>query len=155
MSLAEEWMVRGTAWAAFAACVIAWMRRSRGWWLAGSMLLIAHAVCAFQFAHHWSHAAAFEATAAQSGAVTGLRLGAGIWVNYAVLLLVLAEALWLWFGPRSHAARPALAGRLLHGFLAFIWFQASVVFAQGVPRVVGALVWGALAVWWCLSCRAR
>jgi hypothetical protein len=41
-------------------------------WTAGCLAFLLHLVCAFQFYHYWSHAAAHEATAQQSAEVVSL-----------------------------------------------------------------------------------
>src|SRR5262249_53268697 len=75
-------LTRGTVWLALAFYVAReWSGRGgmeRGVsplarWLNsfGCLAFIAHVVCAFQFYHHWSHAAAYADTARRTGELTG------------------------------------------------------------------------------------
>lgn len=67
-----------------------WQWRARWLWTIGGIALLAHAAAAFQFQHHWSHAAAWEHTRAQTLALTGWNSGHGLYANYAM------TAWWLW-----------------------------------------------------------
>jgi len=78
----QNHVTHATAWAAFFCYVVAltlrlWtngllLRQCRVWWTAGCLLLFVHVACAFHFVHHWSHREAYEATAQQTAALTGL-----------------------------------------------------------------------------------
>src|SRR5260370_41697148 len=54
---------------------LAW---ARGAWTAGCFLFLLHVASAFQFYHHWSHAAAYAATAQRTGALVGFEWGGGL-----------------------------------------------------------------------------
>jgi len=95
-------------------------------WIAGCAFFIAHVAAAFQFQHHWSHAAAYTATAQQTESVFGLRWGGGLYFNYLLTILWIAEAIW-W--TRSRA---------LHAFFAFMFFNATIVFGSPFMRWFGA-----------------
>ncbi|MFM8471335.1 MAG: hypothetical protein ACKODH_15470 [Limisphaerales bacterium] len=145
-----ELLLRATAWLSFAAYVGGTMagirspggRTFRCVWLAGALLLLVHLLAAFHFKHHWSHAAAYADTARQTREVAGLDWGGGVYFNY---LLV---GLWL-----ADAAVRLVAPELLHrfvrvaltGFYAFMWFNAAVVFVRGPMRWVGAAAFVLLA----------
>lgn len=134
--------------------------------------LAVHVAVAFDRVHHWSHAAAYEHTAARTAAWLGIRVGGGVWVNYAVLAAWTLDASVGWFckcrrshdlqkkcsrlsgpkGPRlSERGGGGAAGwrrgcRLL---VAFVQFQAAVVFGTPCARVVGSAVfvaWGLMAL---------
>ena len=66
--------------------------------------LAVHVAVAFDRVHHWSHAAAYEHTAARTAAWLGIRVGGGVWVNYAVLAAWTLDASVGWFCKcrRSH-----------------------------------------------------
>lgn len=132
MSGMDEWIVRGTALAAFVCHAVALGGHRRAWWRAGTLLLIVHVVCAFQFAHHWSHAAALTATARQTAEVTGWSSGMGLWFNYAFIALCLngwqGSAVWL------------------RGLVAFMWFNATVAFGHAPVSWICLGVWIVLAI---------
>ena len=149
---AGELLVRATAWLAFAAYMsgtAAGLRHPAGrafrlLWLAGAGLLLVHLLAAFHFKHEWSHAAAYADTARQTREATGLDWGGGVYLNYLLVLVWLADALGrLRTNPvaPSHALRRALTG-----FYAFMWFNAAVVFVRGPMRWVGVAAFGLIAV---------
>jgi hypothetical protein len=126
--------------------------RTRLAWTLAFLLLIIHVLCAFQFVHHWSHADAYEATARQTAELTGFNSGTGLWVNYALIAVWLFDLVWWWAAPTSHRSRPRLITVSLHTFLAFIWFNATVVFGHGPIRWLGLAAWVAL-LFLCLRSR--
>lgn len=113
------------------------MERSRRLWIAGSLILVAHVVCAFHFIHHWSHDHAFAATARQTASATGVATGAGLYLNYAFTLIWLADAAWWWWSRLGYENRARSIGWLVHGFMAFMWFNATVVFGHRLARWMG------------------
>ncbi|MDZ4287946.1 MAG: hypothetical protein U0984_08300 [Prosthecobacter sp.] len=115
--------------------------RNRAAWTLACLLLLLHVACAFYHVHQWSHHAAYEATARQTAALTGFNSGSGLWVNYAVIAVWLLDLGWWWAAPASYQSRPRLIGALIHGFLAFVWFNATVVFGHGLIRWVGLTAW--------------
>ena len=78
------------------------------------------------------------ATAAHTAEVTGIGTGVGLYLNYALAVVWLADVAWQRLAKRSHENRPAWMGAVLHSFMAFMWFNATVVF--GSP-------WGQAAGW--------
>ncbi|MDP6251728.1 MAG: hypothetical protein QF749_03200 [Verrucomicrobiota bacterium] len=155
-----EWAIRLTAFLAFAGYGLALACcRGRGcstgpsgsgWWLLGLVAFLAHMVCAFHFEHGWSHAKALAATTAETVKVTGVDTGLGLYLNYAFALAWLADAAWWHLAKRSHENRPAWVGAALHCFMAFMWFNATVVFGSpwgqtaGWAAVIGLGGWFAL-----------
>lgn len=115
-------------------------RIARRAWTAGCGLMWIHVACAFHFYHHWSHAAAQAHTGRETASVVGVDWGGGIYFNYLFLLLWSADVCWWWLGAASYDARPVTVTRLLHGYLAFIAFNATVVFESGMIRYVGLAV---------------
>lgn len=122
-----------------------WTQRSderillQGCWLAGWLMLCVHVAVAFGLAHGWSHAAAFEHTKRTAG------VGEGIFVNYAFVLLWGLDVLWLLLHPVSYARRPRWVGWPLHGFLAFVTFNATVIYGTLLARLLGGVVFMLLA----------
>jgi hypothetical protein len=121
--------------------------RRRALWTAACILLWIHVACAFQFAHHWSHAEAYAHTARQTDEVVGLDWGGGTYFNYLLMVLWAGDAAWWWLAPRSFRARPPIIGGILRGFVAFMAFNAAVVFVSGPLRWVALGVMLILGVW--------
>jgi hypothetical protein len=114
-------------------------RRARLWWTIGCLACWAHIGAAMHFVHHWDHAAVYADTARQTREVVGLDWGGGVYVNYLFALTWLADVAWWWLARLSRATRGSWLSWLLHGFLAFILFNATIVFKDG------ALRWAAIA----------
>lgn len=144
-----ELLTRSTACAAFAGYAIALALRmwghpqtARKIWQIGAAVFVLHVVCAFHFAHHWSHADAYAATARQTAALTGRSSGAGLYLNYALLLL------WPVHACLSPRHQRGLAEFAVQSFFAFMWFNATVVFGHGFARWLGIAAFTWLAILW-------
>jgi hypothetical protein len=111
---------------------------SRLYWSAGCFALLIHVAFAFHFYHGWSHLAAWESTAKETRAVTGLNWGGGVYVNYLFAAVWGADVFWWWVRPQSYQNRHRIVEWSVQGFLAFILFNATVVFGNGAIR------WGGL-----------
>lgn len=109
----------------------AWLPQPALAWRLGGLALAAHATWAFAGIHGWSHDAAREATARQVEAVTGSRLGSGIWVNYA---FVIAWSWIAWAWPRMNRQ----IQRAWWACFLFMGFNGAVVFVHGPARWMGA-----------------
>ena len=107
--------------------------------LSGAAVMLAHIVLSFHVVHDWSHSAAVEETARQTDAVVGVNWGGGVWLNYVFALIWLGDAGWRWFDPQGYVRRPRALSLAVHGFLAFIWFNATVVFGSPFFRVIGLI----------------
>jgi hypothetical protein len=114
-------------------------RLARCLWTLGLAALAAHLVLAFWLAHGWSHAAAVEHVREVGGS------GAGIVVNYLFAVLWAADVVWWWAAPAGHARRPWWVGVLLHGFLAFVVVNATVVFGPPERRAAYSVALGLVA----------
>ncbi len=113
------------------------LRQGRLLWTAGYLLFLVHVVCAFHFYHDWSHRVAWEATARQTRQFTGLEWGGGLYANYAFVLVWGADVLWWWRFPSDYLTRHIVIESIVQGFLAFITFNATVVFASEGTRWLG------------------
>ncbi len=115
------------------ASVLRWL------WTAGCVLLVAHIVAAFHYYHAWNHAAAIEATARQTQQAIGRSFGGGIYFNYVFAGVWLAEvALW-WLAPSAFERRPRWLAWSVQGFMAFMVFNAVIVFEDGAMRWCGVV----------------
>jgi hypothetical protein len=112
-------------------------RLARAIWTAGIALALIHVFLAFQFVYGWDHDAAIEATTRQTAEVVDSSFRGGIFVNYAFLLIWLADVCWWWLSPESHASRSRRLelGRL--ALFAFMFFNGAIVFASRPGRWIG------------------
>jgi hypothetical protein len=112
-------------------------RLARTFWTAGIVLALIHVFLAFQFVYGWNHDAAIEGTMRQTAEVVDSSFRGGIFVNYAFLLIWLADVCWWWLSPDSHASRSQRLelGRL--ALFAFMFFNGAIVFASGLGRWIG------------------
>jgi hypothetical protein len=121
-------------------------------WTFGYIIFLIHVALAFHFHHHWSHAEAWESTAKQTEAATGLAWGGGIYANYLFMLVWGVDVAWWWARPDSYRAQSTIVEWLIQGYLAFIVFNATVVFGSGATRwfaLAGFLGLGYLLWWKC------
>jgi hypothetical protein len=118
------------------------------WWAftTGLALAIVHTLIAFGVVHHWVHAEAERSTAMQTEAVFGVAAGWGVYVNYLFFAVWLADA-WWWRAAPAYARSRAVTWSL-RAFYAIIIFNAAVVFAGGVRRIMGVLIMSWLARIW-------
>lgn len=163
-----EVLTKLTIWIALAAYfagagVYALSRGRRSWdagarlaWTAACVSLFAHVACAFHFYHGWSHGAAYRDTARQTDEVFGLGWGGGLYVNYALLALWVADVCWWWLGGLdAYRRRPWPLAAAWHAFLLFIVFNATVVFEGGFVRRAGLCLCLALVFVWLKAARDR
>ena len=99
-------------------------------WSAACLLLIVHVLAAFHFEHGWSHAAALRHTTEQTARVTGIDWGAGLYFNYAFLILWLADVALIW---RPDSNQQSMGGqsslrRITNLACVFMVVNATVVF---------------------------
>lgn len=118
-----------------------WFRQRRVIWSWGCAFVLLHVAVAMHAGHGWSHGAAFRHTEEVGG------FGPGVYVNYLFGAVWAGDALWMWAAPNAYRRRPRWVGRAVHGFLAFIVFNATVVFASSpFLRAVAILLSVALAL---------
>jgi hypothetical protein len=109
------------------------------WTLACGAYLI-HVAAAFEHIHDWSHSAAFDHVEQVSG------FGPGIFVSYLFSLIWLEDVLWWWIGPNSYESRSKWLNLALHGFMAFIVFNGTVVYETGFIRWASIVMFFALGL---------
>jgi hypothetical protein len=139
-----EWSILWTARIAFlfyAGALAAWLtgraRAARSAWTLGLLIYCSHVTAAFQFHHHWSHTAAYEETARRTAELFGVRSGAGLYFNYVFTVVWTFDVIWLWRSAETDRARPAWLAVAIHSFMAFLFFNATVVFVSGWVRWLG------------------
>jgi hypothetical protein len=141
-----RWSVRA-ALALYVFALLSWptgepggrrARLSRWLWTVGCAAMLAHVALAFHFAHGWSHGVAWRETARQTYEVVGWRWGGGLWANYAFAALWTADVAWWWLAGRSpRRLQPRAWTVAINSFMAFISFNATVVFETGWTRACG------------------
>jgi hypothetical protein len=114
-------------------------RLARCCWSLAWLAYVIHVGMAFHYYHDWSHAAAVEHTRQASG------FGPGIYFSHLFTLLWTADVAWWRLRPVSYAARSPWIDRLLHGYMAFVTFNATVVFESGFIRWAGVFLFVELA----------
>ena len=94
----------------------------------------------FHFFHGWSHQAALADTARRTGAQIGWSFAGGLYFNYVFVALWGLDVCWWWSSPESYFRRSRVLTAGSYGFLLFIAFQSTVVFAAGPTRWIAILV---------------
>ncbi|HJZ57024.1 MAG TPA: hypothetical protein VKE74_18790 [Gemmataceae bacterium] len=115
------------------------VRYARLMWTLALTAHLAHVLFAFWLAHGWSHDEAVRHVEEVCG------FAEGILVNYLFAAVWLADAVWWWANPTGYANRPRWVGWAVHGFLAFVMFNAAVVFASPDMRMSNAMLFAILA----------
>jgi hypothetical protein len=144
-----ELLTRITIWTALTGYALgaAYLiyQRGRRWeflarlvWTASCLCLLAHAAFAFHYYHGWSQATAYAETARQTAEVFGINWGGGLFINYALMLAWITDVVWWWGWSDAYRRRPRLLTVIWHGFMIFIFFNATVVFGAGLLRWIGA-----------------
>ena len=123
-----------------------WSKPASRVWLVGALMMLVHVLLSFHFRHHWSHDAAVFETARQTKELIGWDWGGGVWLNYLLVVVWLGDALWLNLAKGHYLSRGKWITWFVQGFLAFMWFNATVVFGSWGARVFGdammvALCW--------------
>lgn len=111
------------------------------WTLAWAAYLV-HLGMAFHHYHSWSHDSAIEHTRQVSG------VGVGIYASHLFTLLWGADVVFWWLSPQRYATRPTWMDWALHGYMAFIIFNGTVVYENGPIRWFGVLMFIGLAMVW-------
>lgn len=101
-------------------------RGNRLIWSIGCAIFLAHVAAAFHFYHDWSHAAALEHVRTQTLKLTGYDSGFGLYLNELMALWWTVDAVCWARNLRWPENRGAYWS--LHGFFAFMMFNATVVF---------------------------
>ena len=110
-------------------------QKSRRYWSAGCVFYLIHVACAFGFFHQWSHQNAYQHTAIETAAVTGVHWGGGIYLNYLFTLFWVSEVLLWWFYGIDFPYRSRCYFWTTHFVFATMVVNATVVF--GPPYWLG------------------
>jgi hypothetical protein len=99
---------------------------ARWWWTMGCLSFVLHVIAAFHFEHHWSHAAAYEATSRRTAEMTGWNSGLGLYINEAFLVLWMSDTFFWWrdlYWPRHRRIYWSI-----QSVFAFLMLQATAIF---------------------------
>lgn len=137
-------------WAVAAAAILLRRREfGRRAWTLACLAYLVHVATAFDQVHGWSHAAAFRHVETVSG------FGPGIFVSYAFSLVWAADVAWWWLDRAGYDRRPAWVDWTLHGFIAFVVFNGTVVYETGIIRWASLIAFAVLGVLLVYRRRAR
>ena len=152
MTTSSELVVRASIWLALVgylagalhACAprygAVWSRVARILWTLGCAALLVHVISAFHVHYLWSHRTALDETARRTAELTGRATGAGLYLNYLFAVLWALDAAWWWRGLEAYRRRSPIVVVALHGFLFFMVFNGTVVFASGPVRWLGVAI---------------
>lgn len=158
----RELLTRGSVWVAVSGYAIGvglillargrrkWLSMARVVWTIGCVAMIVHVGFAFHFYHDWSHTAALAETARQTSEVFGIDWGGGVWFNYGFVTLWALDAGNWWSSEiTAHRRRHWLLSAVWQVVLAFMFFNAMVVFESGIIRFAGIGMFVCLGwLWW-------
>jgi hypothetical protein len=124
-------------------------RLARWCWTLAWLTYLVHLAMAFHYYHHWSHADAVRHTAEVA------RFGEGIYVSHFFTLVWSLDVVFWWGWPDGYAARSRRIDYLLHGFMVFVVFNATVVYETGLIRWAGVIGFTLLGLLGLLRIRQR
>ena len=70
----------------------------------------------------------------------GTASGSGVYWNYVFTAVWGVDVLWWWIAPFKYEARAKWITYAIHGFLAFMFFNAAIVFGSPFMRIFGVLL---------------
>jgi hypothetical protein len=109
-------------------------------WTLGWVAYLVHLYVAFQLYHHGSHAEAVQHTEDVTG------FGPGIYVSHFFTLVWTLDVASWWLWPASYARRATWITGFVHGFMAFIVFNAMVIYETGPIRWAGLALFALFGV---------
>lgn len=124
------WLARIAAALYLLALILIWRKSAssaRLAWTAGVVVYLVHVWYAFEYLHHWSHAAALQAVREQTLEIFGVDSGFGLYLNYIFTVVWTVDALWWWLSPSGYTTRPRIVTVAVHAFMAFMYVNATIV----------------------------
>ncbi|VTS08312.1 hypothetical protein [Tuwongella immobilis] len=112
----------------------------RSLWTLGAISFVIHVLVSFHETHGWSHANAVQHVHDVSG------FGPGIVFSHLFTLLWLLDSAWWWLAPTRYEQRSRLLDRTIHGYMAFLVFNGTVVYENGPIRWIGLIAFAGLGV---------
>jgi len=143
------WTIR-LACILYAAACAGWLtsrdKPARLAWTLAYFFYVMHVGAAFASYHHWSHQAAYRETARQTAEIFGVRWGGGLYFNYVFTAVWGGDVFLRWL--KVERSLPKWIPGAIHSFLAFMFFNATVVFASGWVRWFGITATLLLGILW-------
>ena len=131
----------------------AWFRRL---WSGGWLALVVHIVLSLGWVHAWSWTAAYTHTAERTRLATGWDSGAGVWFNVLAAVVWGVDVLALWIVAPGRERIWNVFRSMARVYLAFMMFNAIVVFGSRFAQYTGYLICMGLAALALKSyCRCR
>ncbi|MDF1849532.1 MAG: hypothetical protein P1U85_01775 [Verrucomicrobiales bacterium] len=153
-----EWFTRASIWIAMAAWtwgIVEGRRsstsvfRSRAPWLFGLIFYAIHIVLAYEIFYEWSHTVAWEKTALDTAAATGVKTGVGLLLNF------LFGAWLIWDFSKRWNDRIGGTRYVTEGLVFFFILNGAIVFGDGPVVALGVILCLAIAAKWILERRQR
>jgi hypothetical protein len=146
-----ETAARWSAWPAVICYAAAWAlflwrqdRQTQTWirliWTAGWFALVVHVVLALAWVHGWSWSAAYEHTARRTASLFGWNWGGGVWFNLLTAGVWGADVVRMWTTRSASDSSEGWPWSAVQWYLAFMMFNATVVFGSHFAQFTGCLV---------------
>lgn len=127
------WFLGATARAVSSAQPSQMERVYRWTWLFAGGFTWTHVIASYGLIHNWSHANVLQHTGEESYAVIGIRVPWGVYANFVFAGVLSGYSGWMILRKR----RAYWADLIVFLFLAFIVFNALVIFKIGPIRWIG------------------
>lgn len=116
-------------------------------WTAGWAFLVAHLVFAMFAVHGGSWSAAYDHTTERTYQAVGWRWGGGLWINFLTTAVwgIDVGRLWIKKGTLQRTIAWDLACQT---YLAFMMFNATVVFGSRPAQIAGVAICACLVLAW-------
>ena len=128
-----------------------WDAVARSSWTVACAGMLVHIGSAFLFFDRWSIDVAYRETARQTAEVFGVNWGGGVYLNFFLAAAWVVDVIWWWRGLDSYRRRSKAVEVGWNVFLFVMFFNATVVFASGVVRIVGLCVCAILCILWVIA----
>jgi predicted membrane-bound dolichyl-phosphate-mannose-protein mannosyltransferase len=132
-----------------------WDARARLAWTTGCLAMLLHVAFAFHFYYHWRHDLSLSETARQTSEVFGWYWGGGLYINSAFIAAWVVDVSWWWRGLARYRRRSRLVTAAWHGFMLFMFFNATVIFKTGILRWLGLFLCAGLGLLWLVSSKTK
>jgi hypothetical protein len=117
-----------------------WERVYQWTWFSAGLFTWIHVIASYGLIHDWSHTSVLQHTGEESYAVIGIRVPWGVYANFVFAGILSGYSGWMILRKR----RLPWADSSMFFFLAFIIFNALVIFKTGPIRWLGLLAFGAI-----------
>lgn len=115
-------------------------RLIRGLWTAGWLALVLHIGLALSLFHGGNWNAAYEHTARRTQLAVGWNWGGGVWFNLLTAVVWGIDLAWLWRRTVEANRKQPWLDICCQVYLAFMIFNATVVFGSLAAQIAGGLI---------------